>query len=608
MDLLGIHGVSAGFGGSPLLDTIDLRVERGERICLLGRNGEGKTTLLRLIHGTLEPDEGTIERPAGMTTALVDQEVPRSIEGTILDAVIDGALRPRVHGKATVASHTAAANDWHIQKSADRVIARMNLDPTAKVDTLSAGLKRRVLLARALAAEPDILLLDEPTNHLDIAAITWVEEFLARFEGTFFFVTHDRVFLQKLTTRIVHLDRGRLTSWKCDYPTFLQRSQAELDAEARQNALFDKRLAAEETWIRKGIQARRTRNEGRVRALRTMRDERRRRREQTGRVRMEAHHAERTGRKVIAAEQISYDWDGKKIFDDLTLTIMRGDRVGIIGPNGTGKTTLLKVLLKELEPRAGSVHHGTNLEPAYFDQLREQLDESETVQDNVSGGSSTVVINGKTRHILGYLQDFLFPPERARSPIGWLSGGERNRLLLAKLFTQPSNVLVLDEPTNDLDVETLELLEELLLEYKGTVLLVSHDRALLNNVVTSTLVFEKNGRVAEYVGGYDDWLRQRPPDAAAAGPVQKEKTPKRAAPLPERPAQRRLSYREQQELAALPQRIEVLEAEQAALHQAMADPAFYRKDEAAIAEANSRLKDVEKQLAAAYKRWEELEQ
>ena len=428
---------------------------------------------------------------------------------------------------------------------------------------------------------------------------------VARFEGTFFFVTHDRVFLQKLATRIVHLDRGRLTSWKCDYPTFLRRSQAELDAEARQCALFDKRLAVEEKWIRKGIQARRTRNEGRVQALRTMRDERQRRREQAGRVRMKAHHAERTGRKVIMAEKISYDWDGKKVFDNLTTTIMRGDRIGIIGPNGTGKTTLLRVLLKELEPRAGSVRHGTNLEPAYFDQLREQLDETETVQDNVSGGSSTVVINGKTRHILGYLQDFLFPPERARSPIGWLSGGERNRLLLAKLFTRPSNVLVLDEPTNDLDVETLELLEELLLDYKGTVLLVSHDRALLDNVVTSTIVFEENGCVAEYVGGYDDWVRQRPTDAAAAEAARKHKAPKSNRQRPERP---RLSYREQQELTALPERIENLEAEQAALHQAMADPAFYRKDESEIAEANSRLKDVEKQLAAAYKRWEELEQ
>jgi len=389
MDLLSMHKVSAGFGGPPLLDRVDLRVERGERICLLGRNGTGKTTLLRLLHGGLEPDDGAIERSPGMTTALVDQEVPRSIAGTILDAVLDGALRPRVHGKSDkTGPRTAAGGDWQIEKSADRVIARMNLDPGAEVETLSAGLKRRVLLARALAAEPDILLLDEPTNHLDIHAITWIEEFLARYEGTFFFVTHDRVFLQKLATRIVHLDRGRLTSWKCDYPTFLRRSQAELDAEARQNDLFDKRLAAEETWIRKGIQARRTRNEGRVKALKTMREERRARRAQTGRVRMKAHHAERTGRKVIMAEKISFDWEGEKVFEGLTTTIMRGDRVGIIGPNGTGKTTLLKVLLGELEPRAGSVRHGTNLVPAYFDQLREQLDENETVQDNVSGAAA----------------------------------------------------------------------------------------------------------------------------------------------------------------------------------------------------------------------------
>ncbi len=605
MDLLGMHGVSAGFGGPPLLDRIDLRVEQGERICILGRNGEGKTTLLRLIHGQLEPDDGAIERSPGLTTALVDQEVPGKLEGTILDVVIGGALPSRVQQKD--GTDQPAAGDWQIRKSTDRIISRMNLDPAAEVSVLSAGLKRRVLIARALAAEPGILLLDEPTNHLDIEAITWIEEFLARYEGTLFFVTHDRIFLQKLATRIVHLDRGRLTSWNCDYPTFLRRSQAELEAEARRNALFDKRLAVEETWIRKGIQARRTRNEGRVRDLKRMREERRARREQAGRVRMEAHQAERTGRKVIMAEKISYDWEGKTVIDSLTTTIMRGDRVGIIGPNGSGKTTLLKVLLHELEPRSGSVRHGTNLEAAYFDQLRERLDENETVQDNVSGGSSTVVINGKTRHILGYLQDFLFPPERARSPIGWLSGGERNRLLLAKLFTLPSNVLVLDEPTNDLDVETLELLEELLLDYRGTVLLVSHDRALLNNVVTSTLVLEGEGRISEYVGGYDDWVRQRPPVAVAAEPAKKTSAGKGRQKRQSPSARRRLTYREQQELIALPERIEALETEQASLHQAMADPAFYKKEESAIAEANSRLKEVEKELAAAYKRWEELE-
>ena len=499
-------------------------------------------------------------------------------------------------------------------------------------------MKRRVLLARALAAEPDVLLLDEPTNHLDLDAITWLEEFLLRFAGTLLMVTHDRVFLRKLATRIIELDRGLLTSWSCDYDTFLVRKQAALEAEAVQRALFDKRLAQEEVWIRRKIEARRTRNQGRVRSLLAMREIRRQRRDRPGTVKVQLQEAERSGRLVIEAKGVSHRFGERTILEDFSTLVMRGDRVGIIGPNGSGKTTLLRILLGELEPSAGAVRRGTNLEPVYFDQLHAQLDDEKTVQENVAGGSDAVVINGQRRHIIGYLEDFLFTPEQARSPVARLSGGERNRVLLARLFTKPSNLLVLDEPTNNLDIETIELLEDLLLEYSGTLLLVSHDREFLNQAVTSTLVLEGAGEVHEYAGGYDDWLVQRPGKGdshllceAPGGRAPTEGWSRQKVPVPfsraARPAdgsagkrdaetsrsgtkpaaQRRLKYAERAELDALPARIEALEKDLALLHQAMADPAFYQQDRLRIVEAKARGEDLEQQLRDAYNRWEYLE-
>jgi ATP-binding cassette subfamily F protein uup len=466
-------------------------------------------------------------------------------------------------------------------------------------------MKRRVLLARALVGEPDILLLDEPTNHLDIESIRWLEEFLLRQSVTLIFVTHDRALLGRLATRIVELDRGRLLDWACDYATFLQRREQELAAEARQQALFDKKLAQEETWIRKGIEARRTRNEGRVRALKAMREAHRQRRERTGTARMQLHEAERSGSLVIEAKGIGSGYGDRDVVRNVTTTIMRGDKVGIIGPNGSGKTTLLRLLLGELTPRSGTLKHGTRLEVAYFDQLRATLDEEKTVHESVGDGYDTIVINGQPRHVLGYLQDFLFPPERARSLVKVLSGGERSRLLLARLFARPSNVLVLDEPTNDLDIETLELLESLLVEYQGTVLLVSHDRAFLNNVVTSTLAIGPGGEVVEYDGGYDDYLRQRPADAPAeTEPASAASTP-RSAPKPDRP--RKLGFKERRELDDLPARIEELETAIGRMHEAMADPAFYRRPAAEIAADKAALDDLERNLALAFERWEALE-
>jgi ATP-binding cassette subfamily F protein uup len=604
MALLSLRDISLAFGGPRLLDHVDWQIERGERVCLLGRNGEGKSTLLRLIEGRLEPDEGQVIRQQGLHIARLPQEVPEGRGGTVAEEVAEG-LDHDGHG------------DGRPDHRVDAVISRMGLDPAARFAALSSGMKRRVLLARALVADPDILLLDEPTNHLDIESIRWLEDFLLRYGGTLVFVTHDRAFLSRLATRIAELDRGHLYDWPCDYPTFLERKEQLLAAEQRQAALFDKRLAQEEAWIRKGIEARRTRNEGRVRALKAMREAHRRRRERQGTARMQLQESERSGTLVIEAKEVSFNYadgngngDGNEapqVIRDLTTTIMRGDKVGIIGPNGSGKTTLLRLLLGDLAPREGTVRHGTNLEVAYFDQLKATLEEEKTVQQNVSD-YDTIPINGQPRHVLGYLQDFLFPPERSRSLVKFLSGGERSRLLLARLFTRPSNLLVLDEPTNDLDIETLELLESLLVDYQGTVLLVSHDRAFLNDVVTSTLAIEADGRVKEYDGGYDDFLRQRkeetpaePKASPAAGPSSS------SAPKPQTDRPRKLSHKERKELDALPGRIEELEAARAELHDAMADPAFYRQDGGAISEARARLEALEQELAAAYERWEALE-
>ena len=591
MALVSMRGVSVAFGGPTLLDRVDWQVERGERVGLVGRNGAGKSTLMRLLHGDLKPDDGEVIRPQGVRIGRLPQDVPEGRGGSVFDEVAAG-LDEAGDGPEVAPDHAV-----------DKVLSRMKLDPDVPFESLSSGMKRRVLLARSLVLEPDVLLLDEPTNHLDIESIRWLEEYLLRFGGTLVFVTHDRTFLSRLATRIVEVDRGRLFDWSCDYPTFLERKEAALAAEERQAALFDKRLAEEEVWIRKGIQARRTRNEGRVRALKAMREERKARRDRTGNTRMLAQEAERSGALVIEAKEAGFSYGDRTIVRDASIAIMRGDKVGLIGPNGSGKTTLLRLLLGELEPTQGSVRRGTNLEIAYFDQLRATLDEEKTVQQNVSEYDS-VVINGQPRHIIGYLQDFLFPPERSRTLVRLLSGGERNRLLLAKLFTRPSNLLVLDEPTNDLDVETLELLESLLIDYQGTVLLVSHDRTFLNNVVTSVLSVEPDGRVRESGGGYDDWLRRSEMEAeagakAAPGP------PKAVEPAREKA--KKLGFKEKRELEELPRRIEALEAELARTHEEMASPGFYQRDRAEIARSSARLEEVERELASCYERWETLE-
>ncbi|HEV3344422.1 MAG TPA: ATP-binding cassette domain-containing protein [Pirellulales bacterium] len=591
MAILTLREVSLDFGGPPLLDRVDWTVDRGERICLLGRNGEGKSTLLKLIDGELSPDRGEIVRQQGLRVARLPQEVPQGTGGSVFDEVAAGlrAAGQEVPG----AEHRVEA-----------VLSRMELPPEAMFPSLSAGMKRRVLLAKAIVGEPDILLLDEPTNHLDIDAICWLEDFLLRFGGTLIFVTHDRALLERLATRIVELDRGRLFDWRCDYPTFLERKEAALAAEARQNELFDKRLAQEEVWIRKGIEARRTRNEGRVRALKAMREERRRRRDVQGVARIEAQQGEASGRLVIEAKGVSFAYGQRLVIQELTTSIMRGDKVGIIGSNGSGKTTLLRLLLGELSPRQGTLRHGTRLEVAYFDQLKATLDEERTVQENVTD-YETITFNGQSRHILGYLQDFLFMPERSRTLVRFLSGGERSRLLLARLFTKPSNVLVFDEPTNDLDIETLELLESLLAEYQGTVLLVSHDRAFLNDVVTSTLAIEAGGTIHEYAGGYDDYLLQRPAARSAPICLPAPVATKAARPQQERPP--KLTHKEKQELAALPRRIEILEAQRRDLHDAMSNPAFYQRPGTEIAQDNAKLFSLEQELIAAYDRWEALE-
>ena len=624
MPLIAFSDVTLGFRGPSLLEQANLTIEPGERVCLLGRNGTGKTTLLRLLQGMLEPDRGEVIRQQGLRTAMLPQQVPQDLFGSVFDEIARGFgsktellaeyhhLAGRLAGEGSAGlqaelgriQHALEADGgWRMHQQIEAVVSRMGLQAEADVATLSAGMKRRVLLAKAVVGSPDLLLLDEPTNHLDIDAIRWLEDFLLRYNGALLFVTHDRALLRKVATRILELDRGRLTSWSCDYATYLDRKEAALETESRQNAEFDKKLAQEEVWIRTGIKARRTRNEGRVRALEALRDVRRQRRERPGDVKMEIQEAQRTGRLVIEAKQLHFGYGGRAIVRDFSTMIMRGDRVGLIGPNGSGKTTLLRLLLGDLAPQAGTVRHGTHLEVAYFDQLHAQLDETKSVRENVYDGSDSVTVNGRTRHIVGYLDDFLFTSQQASGPVARLSGGERNRLLLARLFTKPSNVLVMDEPTNDLDLETLELLEDLLSEYAGTLLLVSHDREFLNNVVSSTLVLEGEAQVKEYAGGYDDWLRQRPaPPPLAKSPVARPE----ASPSPPQRG-RRLTYKQQRELEALPPRIEALEAELGELHQRLADPAFYRRPPAEIISVKSRLDSVESDIAAAYRRWEELE-
>jgi ATP-binding cassette subfamily F protein uup len=623
--LITLRDITLAFGGPPLFDGINLQIEPGDRLCLLGRNGTGKSTLLKLVGGELPMEGGGIQRQQGLRVALVSQDVPQGIDGTVFDVVASGmgnaaALLAEYHRVALCLSLEGGAallaeleelqhrlekeGGWSLHQEVERVLNRLHLDAEARFSSLSGGTMRRVLLAKALVAAPDILLLDEPTNHLDIDTILWLEDFLLRQVKTLVFVTHDRAFARRLANRVAELDRGRIYAFTCGYDEFVERREALLEAEVTRRALFDKKLAQEEVWIRQGIKARRTRNEGRVRALKNLREEYRQRRERQGTARIQLQEAERSGRLVTEVEDVSFAYDGRPIIANLTTTIMRGDRVGIIGPNGSGKTTLLRLLLGELAPDQGTVKQGSRLEIVYFDQMREQLDPDRSVQDNVGEGNDTLVINGKSRHIIGYLQDFLFSPERARSPVSILSGGERNRLLLAKLFTKPSNVLVMDEPTNDLDAETLDLLEDLLLEYSGTLLLVSHDREFLNNVVGSTLVLSGDGAVREFVGGYDDWLRQAAAETPTV-PVASRPTQEKTRPQKERP--RKLSFKEERELAVLPERIAGIEEEQGRLHATLADPGFYKSAGAEVGAINARLEELEKELVAAYARWEELE-
>jgi ATP-binding cassette subfamily F protein uup len=624
MSLISLQNITLSFGGLPILKKINLQIEPGERVCLIGRNGEGKSSLMKLIVGDLKPDEGKIIQQQGLRVARLSQNVPLDLNGSVFEIVSGGlgelqiflaqyhdiSVRLSSGGDEnlltemeTVQNQLETSGGWQAQQRVGTAISRLKLNADSIFSELSGGMKRRVLLARSLVRNPDLLLLDEPTNHLDINAITWLEEFLLNTNISLLFVTHDRMLLRKLATRIIDLDRGCLTSWPGDYDTYLKRKTETLAAEASQQTRFDKKLAQEEIWIRQGIKARRTRNEGRIRNLVQMRKEFKARQEIVGRTRMQIQEGVPSGKLVAELKGVSFGYDDNIIIQNFSTTILRGDRVGIIGPNGSGKTTLLRLLLGDLKPQQGSVKLGANLEAAYFDQHRALLDGNDTVINNVGEGNDMITINGRQKHIIGYLQDFLFTPDRARSPVRILSGGERNRLLLAKLFTKPANILVLDEPTNDLDAETLELLEELLFDYKGTVLLVSHDRALLNNAVTSTFVFEKEGKVQEYAGGYDDWLIQRPAEIADKKPRPEKKVKKKPKPV----GSKKLTFKEARELESLPKKIEVIETEQQEIYNSMADPSFYRQESALIIQAKARIQELEQSLAIAYERWEELE-
>lgn len=624
MALLAMQDVNIAFGGPLILDSARFTIEKGERVCLLGRNGAGKSTIMKLLDGTMKPDSGEVVRQTGVSVTRLEQEVPEDLSGTIFDVVAAGLgdagfLLARYHQAShDVSAHPSeaamreldrlhhaldAAHAWEMASRVETVLEHLGLDADAEFAAASGGRKRQTLLARALVRQPDILLLDEPTNHLDVEAVEWMENFLVERGATLVFVTHDRAFLRKVATRIVELDRGKLVDWGGDYDTYLERKEASLAVEAKEWAEFDKKLAKEEVWIRTGIQARRTRNEGRVRALEALRVERGARRERSGAVRLQAQEAERSGRLVVEAKDVSFSRGDRPIVRNFSTTIMRGDRIGLIGPNGSGKTTLLRLLLGELTPDSGSIRLGTALEVVYFDQLREQLDPETSVFNSIADGADWIEVGGARKHVLSYLGDFLFSPDRSRTPVRALSGGERNRLLLARLFTKSFNLLVLDEPTNDLDIETLDLLEELLLDFSGTLLLVSHDRAFLDNVVTSTFVFEGGGRIGEYVGGYSEWVRQRKPKEEPA-PV------KKAAPAPPpKPAKvkkRKLSMKETAELAALPDLIDSLEREKEAAYLSLSDPAVVRVA-AAAAEARAKVAALESRIADATTRWEELE-
>jgi ATP-binding cassette subfamily F protein uup len=648
MLLVLLDRVSIAYGHLPLLQDVAFQVDPAERVAIVGRNGSGKSTLLQIIGGELPPDSGSVWRQPGARIARLVQDVPLSADRPVFDVIAEGlgdlsSLITAYHHAAleVSAGHSAHTMErlgqlqheleerdgWRLEQRVELVISRLGLPSDAIVDTLSGGWKRRVLLARALVAQPDVLLLDEPTNHLDIEAITWLEGFLLEYSGAVIFVTHDREFLERLATRIVEIDRGQLTSWPGSYARFVEKKEEWLANEALQQVKFDKKLAGEEVWLRRGVKARRTRDEGRVKALMAMRAERAARRQQVGKVRLQIERAATAGKLVFEVTDVSKSYGATPVIRDLSLRVMRGDRIGLIGPNGAGKTTLLRLLLGELEPDAGDVRRGASVEVAYYDQQREQLDPERTVVDTIGDGRDSVTVNGTPRHVHGYLQDFLFSPERARSPVKALSGGERNRLLLARLFTRPANVLVLDEPTNDLDLETLELLEAQLVEWPGTLLLVSHDRRFLDNVVTSTLVFEGDGRVQEYVGGYEDYLRQaadgirlRSPNRAELrrdkdGRPQTETGKRQTAESltsptrptrPTRPKTKR-SFKEEREYADLPARIAALESEQQALHARVAGPEFYKEGTESIKETLARIEVIDAELLSAYSRWDELD-
>lgn len=629
MPLLRFENVSLAYGDQPLLEHAEFQIRRGERVCLLGRNGAGKSTMMKLVAGSIVPDDGSIWRKPGLKVGVLNQDLPDQDDKKVYDVVASGLeavgeLISRFHSLSMNISTDAdmkalekvqqqleAVDGWSLSQKVDTVIQKLGLPAERQMRELSGGWRRRVELARALVSEPDLLLLDEPTNHLDIIAIDWLETQLKDFGGALLFITHDRTFLQSLATRIIELDRGQLTSWECNYATYLERKAHALEVEAEQNALFDKKLAQEEAWIRQGIKARRTRNEGRVRDLKKLREERRQRREVQGNASFALEQGEASGKLVLEVKGVSQSFDQHTVINDFSLRVMRGDKIGLIGANGAGKSTLLSILLGSLKPERGSVKMGTKIDVAYFDQLRNQLDLEKSVIDNVAEGRESIAINGANRHVIGYLGDFLFPPSRCRVPVKALSGGERNRLLLARLFSKPANLLVMDEPTNDLDVETLELLESLLVEFTGTILLVSHDRTFLDNVVSSTLVFEPGGQISEYVGGFDDWLRQGGAISAlvAEAPSAKKepkKETKEATPVAA-PAKKKLSYKLQRELDALPGEIEALEEELAGLETKTAEPDFYQQDQATVESVLNRLTELNTQIEEKMERWEELD-
>lgn len=632
MALIQLQNIQVSFGGPALLDDLSMTINPSERICLIGRNGAGKSTLMKVLNGEIKADSGEIIVQSNAVIAQLEQEVPRDMTGSVYEVVASGLaetgeLLSQFHALneeddigsedwmkrfEKVQHKLEACNGWHFQNTIDTVISRLDLNPDTDFGKLSGGIKRRVLLARALVQEPDVLLLDEPTNHLDIEAIIWLEDFLLSFKGSLVFITHDRSFLRRLATRIIEIDRGQATSWPGDYDNFLRRKEETLHAEELENARFDKKLAQEEVWIRQGIKARRTRNEGRVRSLEKMRSERGERRDQQGNAKMQVTVGERTGKRVVEVENINYTLpNGRVLIDDFSTLVQRGDKIGLIGPNGVGKTTLLKILLGELEADSGKLIAGTNLQVAYFDQLRSQLDENRSVKDNLDRGADKVTVNGQEKHVISYLQDFLFTPDRANSPVNALSGGERNRLLLAKLFTKPANVLVLDEPTNDLDVETLDLLEELLLNYEGTVLIVSHDRTFVNNLVTSCFVFEGEGKITEFLGSYDDWLRQKPTVSKSKNAkVSKQDKSKKADINNDNNKEtdsKKLSFNDQQELKDLPKKIEKLERKISDLEAQMADPNFYKQEHKVTAAVTDELQETNAKLKDKYDRWEVLE-